>query len=136
MIGVNGRSYSGQCTTNTLNNAQSLVVVWQVAPWSKTGGLGDVCGSLPPALAARGHRVMVVAPRYGSYDDVPDSKVGILAQCVVQSNQAPLSCCDIEALAIFVSMLLISPVSSFNCTGLVVFSRAQGHDPKWQLSKQ
>lgn len=38
----------------------------EVAPWSKTGGLGDVVGSLPIALAARGHRVMVVAPRWGA----------------------------------------------------------------------
>ncbi|WIA30508.1 hypothetical protein OEZ86_000592 [Tetradesmus obliquus] len=36
----------------------------EVAPWSKTGGLGDVMGALPRAMAARGHRVMVVAPRY------------------------------------------------------------------------
>ncbi|KAG8501942.1 hypothetical protein CXB51_004576 [Gossypium anomalum] len=34
------------------------------APYSKTGGLGDVCGSLPIELASRGHRVMVVSPRY------------------------------------------------------------------------
>ncbi|WOG92774.1 hypothetical protein DCAR_0312050 [Daucus carota subsp. sativus] len=36
----------------------------EAAPYSKTGGLGDVCGSLPIALAERGHRVMVVTPRY------------------------------------------------------------------------
>ena len=43
----------------------SLVFVSaEVAPWSKTGGLGDVCGSLPVALARRGHRVMVVTGRW------------------------------------------------------------------------
>ena len=39
----------------------------EVAPWSKTGGLGDVCSALPKALAKRGHRVMSVAPRYEAY---------------------------------------------------------------------
>ena len=48
-----------------------VFVTSEVAPWSKTGGLADVCGSLPQALVARGHRVMVVAPRYqnGSKSD-------------------------------------------------------------------
>ncbi|CAN4085707.1 unnamed protein product [Withania somnifera] len=41
-----------------------IFVTAEAAPYSKTGGLGDVCGSLPKALAARGHRVMVVSPRY------------------------------------------------------------------------
>jgi len=50
-------------------NPRSIVfVASEVAPWSKTGGLADVCQGLPPALAARGHRVMVVAPRYGEYE--------------------------------------------------------------------
>ncbi|WOK95615.1 soluble starch synthase 2-2, chloroplastic/amyloplastic-like [Canna indica] len=44
-----------------------IVVAAECAPWSKTGGLGDVVGALPKALARRGHRVMVVAPRYGNY---------------------------------------------------------------------
>lgn len=47
----------------------------QVAPWSKTGGLGDVLGSLPIALAARGHRVMVVTPRYGNYSEPQNTGV-------------------------------------------------------------
>ncbi|AQK83367.1 Sugary2 [Zea mays] len=35
-------------------------------------GLGDVVGALPKALARRGHRVMVVVPRYGDYVEAFD----------------------------------------------------------------
>ncbi|MGB8929835.1 MAG: glycogen synthase GlgA [Anaeromyxobacteraceae bacterium] len=47
-----------------------LFVASEVAPYSKTGGLGDVAGALPRALAARGHAVAVVTPRYGFIDPV------------------------------------------------------------------
>jgi starch synthase len=36
----------------------------EVAPFSKTGGLADVSGSLPGALARLGHQVTVVTPAY------------------------------------------------------------------------
>ncbi|HZJ08168.1 MAG TPA: glycogen synthase [Trueperaceae bacterium] len=36
----------------------------EVAPFSKTGGLGDVAGALPEALASLGHEVVVVTPWY------------------------------------------------------------------------
>nr|XP_029119566.1 granule-bound starch synthase 2, chloroplastic/amyloplastic isoform X2 [Elaeis guineensis] len=49
-----------------------IVVAAECAPWSKTGGLGDVVGALPKALARRGHRVMVVAPRYGNYAEAQE----------------------------------------------------------------
>ena len=40
----------------------------EVAPWSKTGGLGDVAAALPRALARLGHEVVVVTPLYGCVD--------------------------------------------------------------------
>lgn len=55
------------------DNVMKIVLVGaECAPWSKTGGLGDVMSALPKALARRGHRVMVVVPRYANYDDVWD----------------------------------------------------------------
>lgn len=58
--------------TNVMN---VILVAAECAPWSKTGGLGDVAGALPKALARRGHRVMVVAPRYGNYVEPQDTGV-------------------------------------------------------------
>jgi len=52
-----------------------LFVSTEVAPWSKTGGLGDVVGALPIALAARGHKVISVSPRYDQYKEAWDTSV-------------------------------------------------------------
>ena len=41
----------------------------EVAPFAKRGGLGDVAGSLPKALRARGHDVRVVMPAYGNIEE-------------------------------------------------------------------
>ena len=43
-----------------------LYVASEVAPYSKSGGLGDVAHALPRALSSRGHEVRVVTPLYAT----------------------------------------------------------------------
>eukprot|EP00210_Caulerpa_lentillifera_P003426 g3269.t1 len=65
-------------------NSQLIFISAEVSPWSKTGGLGDVAGTLPLALADRGHRVMVVTPKYMNgqtdhlYDNTKDSGCSVV----------------------------------------------------------
>lgn len=61
-----------------------VFVTAEAAPYSKTGGLADVCGSLPIALVARGHRVMVISPRYihDTPEDLKYSAAVDLEHCV------------------------------------------------------
>ena len=41
-----------------------LYATSEAVPFCKTGGLADVAGSLPPALAAEGAQVAVILPMY------------------------------------------------------------------------
>ncbi|KAE8659506.1 Granule-bound starch synthase 2 [Hibiscus syriacus] len=66
-----------------------ILVAAECAPWSKTGGLGDVAGSLPKALARRGHRVMVVVPRYADYADSQD--IGVRRRYKVDGQDMEVS---------------------------------------------
>lgn len=50
------------------------MIASECVPFAKTGGLADVAGSLPAALTARGHEVIVIMPKYA---DIPFSKYPI-----------------------------------------------------------
>lgn len=47
----------------------------EASPWAKSGGLADVVGALPAALARLGHAVGVVIPRYMQASEAPAHKV-------------------------------------------------------------
>uniref|UniRef100_A0A7R9Z6Q7 Starch synthase, chloroplastic/amyloplastic n=1 Tax=Chlamydomonas euryale TaxID=1486919 RepID=A0A7R9Z6Q7_9CHLO len=65
----------GDSPGKSINTLNVVFITSEVTPWSKSGGLADVCNSLPTALAARGHRVMVVSPRYKAYEGAADTGV-------------------------------------------------------------
>lgn len=58
----------------------------EVVPFAKTGGLADVTGALPKALAKLGHQVKVILPKYRMVDD----KKFKLSEVKVESISIPL----------------------------------------------
>ena len=56
-------------SANAATNPRNIVFASsEVAPFSKSGGLGDVAASLPRALGRRGHNIIVLTPLYGHLD--------------------------------------------------------------------
>ncbi len=76
---VSQNMLQGELSTGHLGRRTSPLVLFasvEVAPFSHVGGLGDVAGSLPTALAEAGIRVVVVTPWYGA----PDARSGAAEQ--------------------------------------------------------
>src|SRR5204863_4677994 len=84
----------------------------EAAPFSKTGGLGDVLGALPKALAKRGHEVVIFLPAHRETKKhlegatriplrvvTPDGEA--IASLAVLSGAKRLRWCFIDAPAMF-----------------------------------
>lgn len=68
------------------DNPRKMNVVFasaEAAPFVKTGGLGDVAGSLPAALQNAGANVIVMVPLYGTISDEYKSKMEHVAEFYV-----------------------------------------------------
>ena len=50
----------------------------ELAPFSKTGGLGDVARSLPKALNRLGHEVICITPLYGRVISKKENKLKLV----------------------------------------------------------
>jgi starch synthase len=73
-----------------------LFISAEVAPFAKAGGLADVCGSLPKALAAMGHEVRIVMPAYASVEaDLRAGRNGV--RCHQITLQVPMGSGKIAA---------------------------------------
>lgn len=57
-------------------------IVSEVAPFSKSGGLGDVARSLPKALCRLGHNVMIITPLYGRTIDKKEEGLELIYENV------------------------------------------------------
>ena len=52
-----------------------LFVASEAGPFIKSGGLGDVAGALPKALAKKGTDIRVVIPKYKQINDEMKDKI-------------------------------------------------------------
>ncbi len=61
-----------------------LMLASEVSPFAKTGGLADVLGALPQALARAGHDVRIMMPLYSSIDRFKHHLLPLLPQMIVR----------------------------------------------------
>lgn len=97
---VSGRSHSGGNGTNREQEQNRLKVLFvspEVAPLAKTGGLADVSGSLPKALARLGADVRICMPRYKQIEkaqyitDLAVDMDGHFETAVIRQTELPIA---------------------------------------------
>src|SRR4051812_25813765 len=92
-----------------------LMVTSEARPFAKTGGLADVRGALPRALARLGHRVTLVLPKYRSTQT--DGSPGWAADVPFGRHQYPIRFIE-QTVAAGVKAVLIDAPALFDRDGL------------------
>ena len=88
------------------------MVASEVAPFSKTGGLGDVIGALPPELSRLGESVVVISPLYSMVRENAGERGPELMECPVAPLRVPVGDFEVEA-RLFESRLPGSEVKAY-----------------------
>jgi len=101
-----------------------LIAASEVVGFAKTGGLADVAGSLPRALAARGHQVAVVMPYYRSVRHLKQPPLNTGVVIPVPVGNRTLAC------RLFRSTLPKSEVPIFFVEAPDYFDRDNGYEGK------
>lgn len=83
----------------------------EMVPFSKTGGLADVVGALPAALANLGHTVSVVAPAHRTHlgDEVPGTPVATVEDLGVRSRVFATQHHGVEVLLLDAPQVFVRP---------------------------
>lgn len=66
----------------SLKKLKIVSISSEIAPFSKSGGLGDVANSLPKALKKLGHKVIAITPFYGQIIDPKKHKLKMVYENV------------------------------------------------------
>ena len=69
-----------------------LFAAFEAVPFMKTGGLGDVAGSLPPVLKAAGCEVRVMLPKFGTIPEEYKEKMTHVTEFQVHLGWRTLYC--------------------------------------------
>ncbi|MDO4583042.1 MAG: glycogen synthase GlgA [Planctomycetia bacterium] len=64
-----------------------LIAASEAVPFAKTGGLADVCGAIPKALANLGHDVTLILPAYRCTKKFPTEPTGITFSVWIQGRE-------------------------------------------------
>ncbi len=83
----------------------------EMVPFSKTGGLADVVGALPAALAQLGHNVSVIVPahRPSLGDDVPGRQVAELEELGIRARVVETEMRGVQVLLVDAPQVFVRP---------------------------